>query len=264
MKKFWSITWKVGIIIIVVAIIIITNAIHKKTQIREVTISINYQGADTLISSSELGQILIAGEGNLLGKEIAQVNIRKLEALLKQNPFVEDVNAYINLQGYLGIKVKQRKPIVRVKTLSNKEFYIDQMGISFPVSKVNPSHVTIASGNIKMAPKGQSESISIELLRRDSTWNKSELIKIYDLAKYIDKDPLLKAQIDQIYVNQNDEFELVPKVGDHIILLGDVNDLDEKFEKLVALYKQGFSNIGWSLYSAINLKYKNQVVCTKK
>jgi cell division protein FtsQ len=80
---------------------------------------------------------------------------------------------------------------------------------------------------------------------------------------YITHDKFLKAQIAQIYVNEQNEFELVPRIGNHIILLGTAEDLDDKFRRLVAFYRYGLNKIGWNKYNVINIKYKNQVVCSK-
>jgi len=53
-------------------------------------------------------------------------------------------------------------------------------------------------------------------------------------------------------------------VGAHIIEFGDINAHEEKFDKLYALYSQGLKREGWNKYIRINLKYKEQVVCTKR
>ena len=87
---------------------------------------------------------------------------------------------------------------------------------------------------------------------------------IYNLASYINKDDFWKAQFQQIYVNENFEFELIPIVGDFNIIFGDISNIEKKFEKLKLMYKTGFNNEGWNKYKTINLKYKNQIVCTKK
>jgi cell division protein FtsQ len=86
---------------------------------------------------------------------------------------------------------------------------------------------------------------------------------LYKLAKYISHDPFLKAQIDQIYVTELNEFELIPRVGNHVIMLGTADDLDDKFRKLIVFYHLGLNKIGWNKYNVINIKFKNQVVCSK-
>ncbi len=87
---------------------------------------------------------------------------------------------------------------------------------------------------------------------------------IFAVVSFIEKDEFLKAQIQQIFINEKNDIELVPMVGDHKIILGDKKDLDTKFRKLLLLYQKGLSKTGWNQYSIINLKFKNQVICTKK
>jgi cell division protein FtsQ len=52
-------------------------------------------------------------------------------------------------------------------------------------------------------------------------------------------------------------------VGNHRILLGQIEYYRENLEKLKLFYEKGLNQMGWNQYSIINLKYKNQVVCTK-
>ncbi|RLD54531.1 MAG: cell division protein FtsQ, partial [Bacteroidetes bacterium] len=84
------------------------------------------------------------------------------------------------------------------------------------------------------------------------------------LAFYINDDEFLKAQIEQIYVTESKEFELIPKVGRQLILFGGIENMEKKFNNLIAFYKKGMKNNGWTKYKTINLKFENQVVCAKK
>ena len=69
----------------------------------------------------------------------------------------------------------------------------------------------------------------------------------------------------QINVTNEKELELYLAVGNHKIIFGDANDIEEKFKKLKIFYTEGLNKTdGWNKYSVINVKYKNQVVCTKK
>jgi cell division protein FtsQ len=85
-----------------------------------------------------------------------------------------------------------------------------------------------------------------------------------DVLKLIDSDDFLKAQITAIEFNENDELTVYPRVGEHKIILGEAQDLLRKFEKLKIFYRQGLDKVGWDRYSHINLKFDNQVVCTKR
>ena len=74
----------------------------------------------------------------------------------------------------------------------------------------------------------------------------------------------MKAQITAIVFDESNEIVLYPRVGGHKIILGEPEDFINKFRKLKIFYRQGLEKVGWDRYSMINLKYHDQVVCTKK
>jgi cell division protein FtsQ len=87
---------------------------------------------------------------------------------------------------------------------------------------------------------------------------------LFTLAKFIENDNFFNSFIEQIFINENSEIELIPKIGKFTILLGNIDDLEEKFDNLKAFIQIGLSREGWNKYETINIKYKNQVVCKKK
>jgi cell division protein FtsQ len=87
--------------------------------------------------------------------------------------------------------------------------------------------------------------------------------QIFRTADYIRKDSLWSAQIAQIYVDDKHEIELIPRVGNQRILLGNADSLDTKFKNLLAFYKQAVPQVGWVAYKTINIKYTNQVIGIK-
>ena len=87
------------------------------------------------------------------------------------------------------------------------------------------------------------------------------LVQLIDL---IDSDKFLKAQITAIEFDDNNELVVYPRVGEHKIILGEAEGFRNKFEKLKVFYRHGLGKVGWDRYSMINLKYHNQVVCTKR
>jgi len=87
--------------------------------------------------------------------------------------------------------------------------------------------------------------------------------KLNTIAKFIYMDKFWKAQIEQVFVDDNMDLELIPKVGRQVILFGDIDRMAEKFKFLKAFYKDKMSQVGWNKYIVINLKFRNQIVCTK-
>ena len=88
---------------------------------------------------------------------------------------------------------------------------------------------------------------------------------IYNISAFITKDSVLASLIHQINITAEKEIELYPSIGNHKIIFGEATDFEEKFNKLKLFYTEGLNKTdGWNKYSTINIKYKNQVVCTKK
>ncbi|MFZ1360247.1 MAG: hypothetical protein WAS28_17240, partial [Saprospiraceae bacterium] len=92
---------------------------------------------------------------------------------------------------------------------------------------------------------------------------KNVYYKAFEVIKAIYKDPFMSAMTEQLLVDENKDISIIPKLGNHKIILGDATDLENKFKKLAIFYKEGMPPEGWSLYKEINLKFKNQVVAKK-
>jgi cell division protein FtsQ len=72
------------------------------------------------------------------------------------------------------------------------------------------------------------------------------------------------AQIDQVDITANRTFELIPKLGNQVIRFGNADNYNEKFNKLMAFYKQVQTRTGWNKYSIIDVQFKDQVVGVKR
>ena len=134
----------------------------------------------------------------------------------------------------------------------DKDFYVDEHGLKIPLSLNFTARVLAANGFIDEPFNGTVDTLHTDLAR-----------EIYATADYIRKDSLWDAQIGQIYVDQNHEIELIPRVGNQRILLGDADSLDVKFHNLLAFYKKALPQMGWNTYKTINIKYANQVIGVK-
>ena len=124
----------------------------------------------------------------------------------------------------------------------NGDFYIDDEGEYISVSSHFTAHLPIATGYIT------KEKASKEL---------------FEFALFLTKNDFWKAQIEQIHINAKGEVELIPKVGNNTIFLGDFTNFEKKLDNLMLFYKNGLSKKGWNVYKTINLKYDNQVICPK-
>jgi cell division protein FtsQ len=103
-----------------------------------------------------------------------------------------------------------------------------------------------------------------EVMANDSLAGLGVTDDIYTYMALIQRDKFLMALTEQLYVNFDGEIELIPKAGPTSILLGDAHMAESKLSRLKLFYRKGLPLAGWDTYSAVNLKYKEQIICTKK
>jgi cell division protein FtsQ len=184
-------------------------------------------------------------------------NIRTdiLEQAINKISSIEHADVYKNIEGTITVTVKQREAVVRIFDKQNLSFYIDKNGVLFPTSMNFTPSVIVAGGNIPSKYKKNIHDVVADSVVAPI------LNQILKLSLFISADKFWDAQFEQIYVTENNEFELVPRIGEHIVLLGKLENLEIKFRRLKYFYKNVLNTEGWNKYSYINLKYDNQIVC---
>jgi cell division protein FtsQ len=209
---------------------------------------------------------LINSENKIKGKPIGSINISLLEKKLLSNPYVDKAEVYSSVDGKLQVNIKQRDPLVRIVNMQDEQYYIDRNRRFMPVSERYTTPVIVASGvifdtfSMMKVPDWKEPDLSNDsALFRD----KPVIQQVYEVAEFLDRDTFWNAQAEQIYVNDARELEIIPRIGNQRIILGNSDDLEEKFHRLYIFYMRGLKTTGWNNYSVINLKYRNQVVCTK-
>jgi len=177
-----------------------------------------------------------------LNKKSEDINTYLIKEALLKNEIIESVEVVQSVSGKITITLLQKMPVLRVFSTGGS-YYVDKKGQTMPSSLGQAIFVPVASGNIE-----KSFAIS----------------ELYKFALFLQGDAFWNDQITQIYVRSTKDIELVPRIGSHRILLGSLDDFEKKLRNLRKFYEQVIPKMGWEKYSIINLKYKNQIVCTKK
>jgi cell division protein FtsQ len=86
--------------------------------------------------------------------------------------------------------------------------------------------------------------------------------KIVALATAIHADSFWNAQVSGVALDSVGMFELTPVLGEHKILFGDTARMQEKFDNLLAFYKNVLNRIGWDKYEVLDVRYRNQVIAS--
>ena len=209
--------------------------------------------SDTLrsrfVSDPDVRAMFRAEGLQLQGYPVKEINTRELEDLLEKNAYIRTAEVSTDVSGRMEIRLEQRIPLVRVMPEGREGFYLDTEGAILPLSRQFVPHILLVSGYISPA---------------DNSTGVEQLKEIHRFCTYVTKHPFWSEQIVQLYVNRRGEYELIPRVGAHQILLGSMEQWELKLRNLELLYKQGLSIYGWNSYRTINLKYTNQVICTKR
>ena len=262
MKKYINILiW----IIFATYFVVVLGFIFKKQKSALCT-SINIDFLDTIphkfIANEDILSIIDPVNKKVLGQRLDDINVFDIEKKLKSQHYVKSAEVFKEINGVLNVEILQRKPIIRIINKYGINFYIDNEGIILPISKNFIPRLPVVTGNIKYKPKFDT-IINIKTLKVINK-NTRLLNDIFILSKYIKNNQFWNAQIQQININNKNEFEIIPLVGNQTILLGSIDNYKEKFNKLEAIYKKGFSEKNFNKYKEINLKYKDQVICVKE
>ncbi|MBN2519340.1 MAG: hypothetical protein JXB17_02450 [Bacteroidales bacterium] len=212
---------------------------------------------NTFVERKDIVALLLNKNPKILGVAFNEINTEKIENDIIKHPSISSSEVYKTIDGRLNIIVDQKNPIIRIYSKSGKGFYIDQKGCFMPLSNKYSSLVVIGNGEINV-------NINYDKTPDIKSLNNKTLTDLYFIALFLNNDQFWNSQIEQIYVKNNGEYELIPRVGSQIILLGTANDLEIKLRNLKAVYLNGFSKTSWTKYEYINLKYNNQVICTKR
>ena len=176
-----------------------------------------------------------------LGDPLSQISTRRIEEALKKNPLVDNAQCYKTQSGSVNITLSQRLPVVRVKADNGDDYYVDTHGNIMPATQY-VSDLVIATGHVSR-PYAQKELTRV--------------------GNFLIQHKLWFNQVEQLNVLDDGTVEMVPRVGEHIVYLGQPVDLSQKFARLEKFYRYGLSQAGWNKYSYISLEFDNQIICKK-
>ena len=191
-----------------------------------------------------------------IGRQLKDVDTRGIEEMLRRSPFVKTAECYKTEGGYVYISVTQRMPVIRIKADNGDDYYVDDHDCIMPRSSYT-SDLIIATGYI-------------------NRWYAINYIS--PLGKAIMQNDVWKNLIEQINITPNLGVELVPRIGDHIVYIGQLPEItdkskhdkdiaqfvDKKMTRLEKFYKYGLSQVGWNKYSYVNIEFDNQIICKRK
>ncbi|MDR2921683.1 MAG: cell division protein FtsQ [Tannerella sp.] len=242
MKKILSVIIALLLLGYLFFAVFITNDRKQDAVCHEVFVVIKDSTERNFIDEKDIIDLLKNANIHLVNQPTSEINTEAVKQQVLSNELIASANVYKTPSGNIKIEITQKMPILRVFS-GQESYYVDEYGSVMPANFRYATYLPIANGQVEKS-----------LATTD----------LYEFALFLHKHNFWNNQIEQIYVYPNKEVELIPRVGDHRIVLGDFEDFKEKMNKLQLFYEQAIPKLGWDKYRVINLSYKNQIVCTKK
>jgi len=245
-RVLWSIAGAALIVLFVIAW-------KAKEEKKYNSIQIELVGENTaalFMDEKEILQI-IHEQGVKEGQSIGELNLNTLEKYLETIRWVKHVELFLDNAQVLQVKIEQRIPIARIFTASGNSFYIDKEGLQLPLKQLTVLRLPVFTN----FPTDQEK-----LSKPDSLL----LNDILHFTKAVQNDSFFMAQTAQVNIAVNGDFELVPSVGDHLVLIGSVENIEDKLNRLYTFYKKVWVQSGLNAYQVIDCRFDNQIVALKK
>jgi len=242
-------------------IVVITSFVNKQVDnitCRNIMIDVRDSMQLSFVTKNEIFNIIHNDKHNILGESLTERKLFEIEQRVSSIDELGSAEVYITVDGILHVEVDQRDPIVRIISSFGNSYFIDNYGFVIQHNYKYTPRIIVITGNVEM-PDESIASGDINSLPEDS-----KIKKLFSLASFINNDEFWKGQIEQVWVGDNDDVQLIPRIGQHIINFGPVENVDQKFDYLRTFYMEVIPVAGWNKYREINLRYDGQIVCKKR
>ena len=207
----------------------------------QVDIEIEQDEVPGLLTPPDVRRLLQQQGQYPLLRPLDSIKTRRIAETLEANALVEDAVVYKTISGHVAIRLRQRMPVMRVMPDGQADYFLDQHGEPMP-ARLYTTNLPVATGHISRQYAKQYLSQIGVLLAEDDFW---------------------QHQVEQLNVLSDGTLEMVPRVGSHIVTLGQPIDIPRKLERLKKFYRYGLSQAGWHHYKRVSVEYSNQIVCRR-
>lgn len=237
-----------------VGLTMLMSLVSKKDEAQQCrSLKVVVEGKETFIDQHDISKMIDQKFGAVVGRDLKSIKVQQIEEELEKLPYVSNAEVHLDMDGTVQVNVQQREVVLRVINKVGREYYVDRTGKKVPVTLKYVPHVMVANGNITEGYKQPLEVVESKLVQ--------DLMTVVD---HVRGDELWENQIVQIYVNEQRDIELVPRVGKEILVIGSADSLAYKLRRLEVYYKNILPKVGSEAYEKVNVKYGGQIICERK
>ena len=193
------------------------------------------------LTSDEVKQMLVTSHVSPIGQSMEFINLRNMEEALEKEDLIENAECYKTQDRTVNVNIRQRIPVVRVMNNHGNDYYVDTHGKPMPHTDYS-CNLIVATGSI-------SSQYAEKVLA--------------PLANIILNDTFWRNETVQLNVLADGSVELIPRVGNHVVYLGQPTGIAKKLQRLRKFYRYGLNVAGWNHYERISVEFDNQIICKR-
>ncbi len=241
MKKFLNWTNLRLMLMILILGGLLSFTTHRNNNRKLLQSTVEFLNEEPLFVTHEtVNKLLIENKKHASSIQKVALDLNNLERTINKHQMIENAEVYVTVDGHLKAVVKQKTPVARLFE-GRDSYYIDSKGTKMPLSDNYSARVPLVLGSVE----GENRENFITLFR------------------LIHQDDFLKKNIIGIEILPNGSVKMKNRNFDFVIDFGKPVSVEKKLNNYKAFFQKAVQDSLLEKYKIINLKFTQQVVCTK-
>lgn len=178
----------------------------------------------------------------IVGAQMSSVNTSDVERYLSEPGNLERVNCMMSSGGRLKIDIVPLIPVMRVFD-GDRSYYVNKDGRKIDSRAEFYADVPVVKG--RFTKKFRPE-------------------EVIPLVRFVNRDETMRELTGMIVARDRNNLMVVPRLLGHVVNFGDTSDLSSKARSLELFYRKVMPYKGWEEYDTISVKYRGQIVATRR
>ncbi|MCM1518789.1 MAG: hypothetical protein NC117_09125 [Pseudoflavonifractor sp.] len=242
MKNIWNVIFSLLLIAYLVVAVAWSRSQAAEAVCEGMRIEVNDTSSSGFVTAVEIGHELGDLNVRAKGMPLREIDTDSIERILGAVDRIEDARAVILNDRHILVEVTPMRPVARVFD-GDRSYYINKDGKRISADARYHVDVPVIAGHFTDDFKAAS---------------------LLPLVNYIEGDDKWRSLISMISAPDSRNIFIVPIIRGHVINLGDLDRLDDKFARIDRFYREVLPVKGWNHYDTLSVKWDGQLVATRR
>lgn len=202
--------------------------------------------ANKFISKADVYARVKEVSGETRNVPVYSIDLDAIERHLNSFENIEWANVerrYYGDTAFINIEVMAMQPVARIFLTPQQSYYVNRTGKRMNATYECRAEVPMFKAHFDSAAQIKNYLTLIDYLKLDT-----------DMAKFA----------TEFKIEPDGDIIMIPLITNHVINLGDTSVLADKMKRLRRFYEVVPNLKGWEYYDTISVKWKKQVVATRR